>query len=69
VPVEAIQKFDKKITIGIITNMTNSSELSNKINYIPTYNRVEKILKLYSELLKSEKEKSKLLCRFLKQKK
>lgn len=72
---EAIQNFDEESTIyNIVTNNSNNTSVSGT-NYYCTFNPLEKYIeaidkieKLYQDLLKSEKEKVELLKEQLKEK-
>ena len=59
VPVEANKNFDENAAINIISN-TFHDQAAN-MNYQCTFNPIDKIIELYEALLKSEKEKVKLL--------
>jgi len=65
---EAIKNFDEEKVINIFSNNFHDSSTLNGYNYQPTFNPIDKIVKLYDEkvallerLLESEKEKVAML--------
>jgi len=66
VPVEAIRNFDEEAAINIIGNTV--SDHSAVFNYYPSFNPIDKIIELYDEVLKVEREKIALLEKILQNK-
>ena len=69
VPAEAIKNFDEEAAINIISN-TFTDFKDNAVanaNYC-TFNPIDKIVELYDELIKVEREKIALLERMLEKK-
>jgi hypothetical protein len=64
VPVEAIKNFDEEAAINVIGNTYQDNAVSN-VNYGCTFNPIDKIVELYEEVLKVEREKNALLERML----
>jgi transcriptional regulator with XRE-family HTH domain len=64
VPVEAIENFDEEMAINVIGNTYHDSAVSN-VNYGCTFNPIDKIVELYEEVLKVEREKNALLERMI----
>ncbi len=64
VPVEAIKNFDEEMAINVIGNTYHDNAVSN-VNYGCTFNPIDKIIELYEEILKVEREKNALLERML----
>lgn len=75
VPAEAIKNFDEEAAIvNIQNNYENSNSgtgtIGNNLNYnFCTFNTIDKIVELYEELVKSEKEKVEILKKGLNKKK
>ena len=65
VPVEAIKNFDEQAAINIISNTFHDESSAYNQNYKCTFNPVEKIIELYEELLKVEREKAEILQKML----
>jgi len=66
VPVEAIRNFDEQAAVNIINNtITNHDNATGHVNYDCTFNPIDKIVELYEEVLKVEREKIALLERIL----
>ena len=71
VPVEAIENFDEETAIVNIQNNyenanSGSGTIGNNLNYhFCTFNPIDKIVELYEELVKSEKEKVELMQKIL----
>ena len=78
IPKEAIENLTEEGAIHIIANTFNNNDNSafcNSVNYNPSFNpmdkyveAVEKIEKLYEQLLKVEREKIELMQRMLDEK-
>jgi transcriptional regulator with XRE-family HTH domain len=64
---DAIKNFNEEATLNIISNTFNSNDNStlNAINHSCSFNPFDKIVELYEALLKSEREKIKLMERML----
>jgi transcriptional regulator with XRE-family HTH domain len=67
VPVEAIKNFDDDTIFNIIGNTYHDS--ASSVNYLPTFNPIDKIVELYDALVKSEREKVEMLERMMNEKK
>lgn len=67
VPVEAIKNFDEEAAVNIISNNFSSYDTStlNAVNHHCSFNPIDKIVELYEEVLKVEREKNALLERML----
>lgn len=65
VPAEAIKNFSEEAAFNIISNTYHDNSAS--VHY--TFNPIDKIVELYDELLKSEREKVAMLERMLKERK
>lgn len=70
VPVEAIKNFDEESAIHNIQNNYDSAVVNAgpTINYKCSFNPIDKIVELYEDLVKSEKEKVALLQNLLDKK-
>jgi len=70
VSAEGIKNFNEETVFNIISNTFTSNDTStlNAINLQPTFNTVDKIVELYERLLQTEREKTELLEKFLKDK-
>ena len=70
VPVEAIKNFDEEAAINIIGNTFQDGAIANAatVNFHCTFNPIDKIVELYEEVLKVEREKNALLERMLENK-
>jgi transcriptional regulator with XRE-family HTH domain len=75
---EAIRNFSEEAALNIIANTFNSRENSVSIGYQSTFNfnpidkwidAIEEIRRLYEELLKSEREKVRMLERLMEDQK
>jgi transcriptional regulator with XRE-family HTH domain len=71
VPVEAIENFDEEQMVNIISNTASFENCQQPafFNHSPTFNPIEKIVELYDEIIKLEREKNALLERMLKMEK
>jgi transcriptional regulator with XRE-family HTH domain len=78
VPAEAIKNFSEEAAFNVINNTFTSNDTStiNAVNYYPTFNPFDELLRLsqekdelYKALLKEKDEKITLLQRFLGQRK
>lgn len=58
---EAIKNFSEEVAINIIQHNYEGSTNNYSGNYYCTFNPIDKIVELYEELLKSEREKIELL--------
>lgn len=63
VPVEAIKNFDEEAAINIIGNTFQDEASAYSKNYKCSFNPIDKIVELYEEVLKVEREKNALLER------
>jgi len=74
VPAEAIKNFDEEAAFNIISNTYNntsndtSTMIASSVNFQPTFNPIDKLVELYEELLKVEREKIALLERLMEKK-
>jgi len=64
VPVELFKNFDEEAGINIVGN-TYTDHSASITNYYPTFNPIDKIVELYEELLKVEREKVAMLKEWL----
>ncbi len=55
IPVEAITEMEEGASINIVANTFDNQ--SSAVNWCPTFNPIDKIVELYEQLLKSEREK------------
>ena len=69
---EAIKNFNEEAIFNIVANTITNNDQSAVVNYYPSFNpidkwleAIDKIEKLYKELLKSEKEKVAILQKIL----
>ena len=66
VPAEAIKNFSEEAAFNVINNTFNDHS-ANNLNYQCSFNPIDKIVELYDQLLKSEREKVAMLERMLKE--
>lgn len=70
VPVEAIKSFDEEMAVNIISNTASFENCQQPafFNHNPSFNSIDKIVELYEEILKVEREKNALLERMINNK-
>ncbi|MDH7461387.1 helix-turn-helix transcriptional regulator [Chitinophagaceae bacterium 26-R-25] len=73
VPTDSIKNFDEEAAANIIANTftsftSNDNSTLNAVSYQCTFNPIDKIVELYEELLKSEREKLEMLKGLLEKK-
>jgi transcriptional regulator with XRE-family HTH domain len=68
VPKEAIENFDEKKVLNVISNtfISNDTSTLNAGNLQPTFNPIDKIVELYERLVQMEKRNNELLERLMK---
>lgn len=66
VPVEAIKNFDEEMAVNIISNtFSDFKDNAIAISHQCSFNPIDKIVELYEELLRVEREKNTLLERII----
>jgi len=67
---DSIKSFNEEGVVNIISNTFTSHDTStmNAVNYYPTFNSLDRMIDLYEQLLKSEREKVALLEKMLDKK-
>lgn len=72
VPAEAIKNFSEEAAFNVINNTFHDfhdNAQASALNYQCSFNPIDKIVELYDQLLKSEREKVAMLERMLKERK
>jgi transcriptional regulator with XRE-family HTH domain len=67
---DSIKSFNEEGVVNIISNTFTSHDTStmHAVNYYPTFNALDKMIELYEQLLKSEREKNALLEKMMDKK-
>jgi transcriptional regulator with XRE-family HTH domain len=65
VPGEAIRNFDEEKAVNIIANTFNNEASAYVENYKCNFNPIDKIVELYEQLVKCEREKVELMSKIL----